>query len=52
VTNGEDFQFIKLGKLENKLVYDLSDRFTLYKRENGLYQVLSILKKIGQIAIN
>jgi hypothetical protein len=52
VTNGEDFQFIKLGKIENKLVYDLSDRFTLYKRENELYQVLSILKKLGQIAIN
>jgi len=52
VSNGEDFQFIKLGKLENKLVYDLSDRFTLYKRENELYRVLSIFKKIGQIVIN
>ncbi len=52
VTNGEDFQFIKLVKEDDKLVYDLSERLTLYKRENELYQVLSILKKLGQITIN
>jgi hypothetical protein len=48
VTNGEDFQFIKLIK-QNQPKYDLSDKFTLSKRENELYQVLKILKKIGQI---
>ncbi|MEH2082562.1 MAG: type I restriction endonuclease [Nostoc sp.] len=48
VMNGEDFQFIKLIK-QDKPIYALSDRFTLYKRENELYKVLNILKKIGQL---
>lgn len=48
VINGEDFQFIKLTQKE-KPMYALSDRFTLYRRENELYQVLRILKKLGQI---
>jgi hypothetical protein len=48
VLNGEDFQFIKLIQ-EDKPMYALSERFTLYRRENELYKVLSILKKIGQI---
>lgn len=48
VINGEDFQFIKLTQ-KDKPRYALSDRFTLYRRENELYQVLKILKKIGQI---
>ncbi|MDJ0734295.1 MAG: restriction endonuclease subunit R [Nostocaceae cyanobacterium] len=48
VLNGEDFQFIKLTK-EDKPFYALSDKFTLYKRENELYQVLTILKKLGKI---
>ncbi len=45
--NGEDFQFIKLIK-QDKPIYALSDRFTLYRRENELCKVLNILKKIDQ----
>lgn len=48
VTSGEVFQFIKLIK-QNTSEYALSDKFTLSKRENGLYQVLRILKKLSQI---
>ncbi len=48
VMNGEDFQFIKLIK-QDKPMYALSDKFTLYRRENELYKVLNILKKIGQV---
>lgn len=50
VLNGEDFQFIKLGR-QNNPVYALSDRFSLYRSENELYIVLNILKKIGQVLI-
>lgn len=50
VINGEDFQFIKLTQ-QDKPMYALSDRFTLYRRENELYTVLNILKKLGQILI-
>ncbi|MEH1962751.1 MAG: type I restriction endonuclease [Nostoc sp.] len=48
VMNGEDFQFIKLLK-QDKPVYALSDRFTLYRGENELYKVLNILKTLGQV---
>jgi hypothetical protein len=48
VINGEDFQFIKLTQ-EDQPRYALSDRFTLYRQENELYQVFRILKKLGQI---
>jgi hypothetical protein len=48
VINGEDFQFIKLLQ-EDQPRYALSDRFTLYRRENELYQVFRILKKLSQI---
>lgn len=48
VTNGEDFQFLKLQNQERP-VYALSDKFTLFRRRNELYQVLSILKKLGSI---
>jgi hypothetical protein len=51
VTNGEDFQFLKLVIIDNKPVYGLSDRLTLYKRENELYNVLILLKKLGQMII-
>ncbi len=46
VTNGEDFQFIKLIQQDNP-IYGLSDKFTLSRRGNELYQVLAILKKLG-----
>ncbi|MFN6564060.1 MAG: type I restriction endonuclease [Nostoc sp. ChiSLP01] len=48
VLNGEDFQFIKLIK-QDKPMYALSERFTLYRRDNELYKVVCILKRIGQI---
>ncbi|MFN6471263.1 MAG: type I restriction endonuclease [Nostoc sp. SerVER01] len=48
VLNGEDFQFIKLIN-QDKPMYALSERFTLYRRENELYKVLNILKRLGQI---
>ena len=48
VINGEDFQFIKLMQ-KDQARYALSDKFTLYRRENELYQVFQILKKLGQI---
>ena len=47
VTNGEDFQFIELIK-QDKAKYNLSDKFTLSKRKNELYQVLRILRKLSQ----
>jgi len=50
VTNGEDFQFIKLIK-QDKPKYDLSDKFTLSRRENELYKVLQIFKKLSQVLI-
>ncbi|MBD2496797.1 restriction endonuclease subunit R [Nostoc sp. FACHB-280] len=48
VTNGEDFQFIKLIKYD-KPQYALSDKFTLSRRENELYKILQILKKLSQV---
>lgn len=48
VTNGDDFEFIKLVKY-NRPQYALSDKFTLSKRKNELYKVLGILKNIGQV---
>ncbi|MFN6516239.1 MAG: hypothetical protein RMY29_017300 [Nostoc sp. CreGUA01] len=48
VTNGSDFIFLKLTK-ENQPKYAISDQFTLLKRQNELYQVLSILKNLSQI---
>ncbi|WP_236849427.1 type I restriction enzyme HsdR N-terminal domain-containing protein, partial [Chlorogloeopsis fritschii] len=50
VTNGEDFQFLKLSK-QVTAKYALSDKFTLSRRENELYRVLSIMKKLGTILI-
>jgi hypothetical protein len=40
--------FIKLIQQETPQ-YALSDEFSLLRRENELYRVLSILKKLGQI---
>ncbi|MBW4477780.1 MAG: restriction endonuclease subunit R [Tolypothrix brevis GSE-NOS-MK-07-07A] len=50
VMNGSDFIFLKLTKQDTPK-YALSEPFTLLKRENELYKVLSILKNIGQILI-
>jgi hypothetical protein len=48
LTNGSNFIFLKLIK-SNKPVYALSDEFTLLRRENELYKVLQILKKLSQV---
>lgn len=48
LTNGDDFLFIKLNN-QGVPQYALSEKFSLMRRENELYQVLSILKKLGQI---
>ncbi|WP_250122720.1 type I restriction endonuclease [Chroococcidiopsis sp. CCMEE 29] len=48
VTNGSNFIFLKLIKQDTPY-YDLSDEFTLLKRENELYRILRILKNIGQV---
>jgi hypothetical protein len=48
VMNGSDFIFIKFSQI-NQAQYALSDQFTLFKRENELYQVFRILKKLSQI---
>lgn len=50
VMNGSDFIFLKLTKQDTPK-YALSEQFTLLKRENELYKVLSILKNLGQILI-
>ncbi|WP_414568086.1 restriction endonuclease subunit R [Nostoc sp. CCY 9925] len=48
VTNGSHFIFVKLTK-QNTLKYALSDEFSLLRRKNELYQVLSILKNLSKI---
>lgn len=48
VTNGETFIFIKLVQGEPPQ-YALSDDFSLYRRRNELYEVLRVLKRIGQL---
>lgn len=47
VTNGSEFRFIKLVQ-QSIPQYALSDLFTLQRRDNDLYQVLRILKHIGE----
>lgn len=52
ITNGSEFLFLKLLKQEKQPpIYELSDQFTLLKRHNELYQVLSALKKLGQLSL-
>lgn len=48
LTNGDHFLFIKLTQQDTPQ-YALSDEFSLLRRENELYKVLSILKKLSQI---
>jgi hypothetical protein len=48
--NGSDFIFLKLTRV-NQPEYAFSDQFTLLRRENELYKVLTILKKLGTILI-
>ncbi|MEM7580376.1 MAG: type I restriction endonuclease [Mastigocoleus sp.] len=46
VTNGGNFIFLKMIRKEQP-IYALSDEFTI-RRENDLYIVLKILKRLGQ----
>jgi hypothetical protein len=48
LTNGSHFMFLKLIK-SNIPMYALSDEFSLLRRENELYKVLQILKKLSQV---
>lgn len=48
VTNGVQFIFIKLLK-QNAPQYALSDEFTLLRRKNDLYGVLSVLKQLSEL---
>ncbi len=47
ITNGASFLFIKLVK-QQAPVYGFSRLFYLYNPGNELYNVLSILKRLGQ----
>ncbi len=49
-TNGSHFTFIKLTKQDTPK-YALSDEFTIKRRENELYSVLSVLRRLGELAI-
>ncbi len=51
LTNGTNFAFLKLIKGE-KNQYSMSDEFSLFSRENELYHVLRICKKLGQLIID
>lgn len=48
VTDGIQFIFIKLLKQDTSH-YALSDEFTLLRRGNDLYGVLSVLKRLGEL---
>jgi hypothetical protein len=48
VTNGSEFFFIKLAQQDTPQ-YDISDVFSLLPRQNKLYEVLRMLKQIGQV---
>lgn len=48
LTNGSHFIFAKLVKGE-RLQYSLSDEFVLRRRENELYRVLRVLKRLAQL---
>jgi hypothetical protein len=48
LTNGDQFVLIKLLQ-QITPQYTLSEDFSILRRENELYKVLSILKRLGQI---
>jgi hypothetical protein len=47
ITNGSDFRFLKLVK-QDCPKYATSDKFTIDNQGNELYNVVKILKKLGQ----
>jgi len=48
ITTGGNFIFVKLVRGE-KPQYALSDQFALRKRENELYSVLQVFKRLSQL---
>ncbi len=50
ITNGREFCFIKLNQ-EPSPTYTLSKIFSLSEPENQLYEVLQILKSLGQLVL-
>jgi hypothetical protein len=50
ITNGREFRFVKLNKALEP-TYALSKVFSLSEPENHLYEVLQILKSLGQIVL-
>jgi hypothetical protein len=48
VTNGDEIFFVKLSQ-QGRPEYDISDVFALLPSRNKLYNVLQILKRIGQV---
>jgi hypothetical protein len=48
-TNGSHFIFIKLIK-QDPPRYELSEEFSLNRRDNELYTVLAVLKQLGKLA--
>ncbi len=51
IANGREFRFIKLNQKPN-LTYTLSKVFSLSESDNQLYEVLQILKSLGQSFLN
>lgn len=50
VTNGFEFIFLKLSQ-ENTPKYAESDLLSLLRRQNDLYLVLKVLKRLGQLVV-
>ncbi len=50
LTNGRHFMFVKLLKQEQP-VYGLSELFTLFRQGNEMYQVVAILRRLGQLVM-
>jgi hypothetical protein len=51
ITNGREFRFIRLNQEPSNPSYTLSKVFSLSESENHLYEVLQILKALGQMVI-
>jgi hypothetical protein len=51
ITNGSEFIFLKL-LMQPTPQYTFSDLLTLRRRQNELYQVVSILKKLSGLINN
>ena len=51
ITNGRFFIFIKLTRLESPK-YALSKAFSILNPGNDLYEILKVLKKLGELVVN